>query len=151
MSEITFIEAKPADMLVMDGIEELIAEYGAECSIPALGTPKADREIYELYANAGVVRGVAAMVEDRIVGGVVVIFNRMPHYSKLVACVESLFLHPDYRRSSAGLRLIQEAKRLAREVGSPGLLISAPVGSRLERLMRAKGVKQTNSVFFEAV
>lgn len=151
MSELTFKTMKPTEIWAAKGVQEIIAECYDECANKSMGIAKPDLEVYELYENVGAIKAVGVFDGEKIVGGVAVLISPMAHFSTRGAVVESLFLLPKYRHSGAGLRLLAEAKRIAKESGTPGLYISAPKNSRLEAMLNANGVKQTNSVFFEAV
>lgn len=151
MSELTFKRMGAAALMDEPGYDEVVDSYYAECANQAMGPANPDREMYRLYDNAGISHAVGVFDGKHLVGGLIVLVNTMAHFSRKGAVIESLFLLPEYRRTGAGLKLYNEAKRIAKDCGAPGVYVSAPTGSRLERMMRLKGVKQTNSVFFESV
>ena len=151
MNELTFKRMTPLEIWGADGIQNIIEQCYEECANKAMGAAKPDLELYEIYQNAGMIKALGVFDGKSLVGGVAILFSPMAHFAKRGATVESLFLLPKYRHLGVGRRLIAEAKALAKEAGVLGLYITAPKGSRLEAMLIASGVRQTNTVFFEAV
>ena len=151
MSELIFKRMRASELWDAPGAKEVVDRCYAECGNKAMGPAQPDRESYKLYDSAGLAHAIGVFDGDRIVGGTIVLVSIMAHFSRKGAVTESLFLLPEYRHRGVGLRLLQEAKAIAKECGAPGLYISAPAQSRLEKLMLANGNKPTNTVFFEPV
>lgn len=127
---------------------ELIAEYAAECSIPAIGEINPHRELYALMEKSGLMQCFMARDEQNI-GFAIVLMPVLPHYGKRVATLESLFIAKDSRRSGAGRELMRTLEASAKEAGCAGVLYSAPAGGQLERLLEAsKPYQRTNAIFF---
>ena len=75
----------------------------------------------------------------------------LPHFGRKVGVSESYFVAAEYRKTGAGLRLLHAAEEAAREAGAVGVLVSAPTGGILERVMPGVGYRETNRVFFKGL
>lgn len=126
----------------------LIAAYAQESSIPELGEVSADMDTYRDFEARGAMYAIGAFAPE-LVGVATVLIYGLPHYAgRRIASMESLFVLPSARRNGTGMRLLQAAKDLARDFGAPGLLVSAPVGSRLDKvLQRTADCRETNHIF----
>lgn len=123
-------------------------EYARESGNPFIGaSPNPNREAYEVLEDTGLWRCSAAYEGDLLVGFVAVIASEHFHYGVLVASCETLWLSQEHRKGPAGLRLLREAKRLAKEMGAVALYASAPTTSRLAMLLDRIATK-TDEVFF---
>jgi len=72
----------------------------------------------------------------------------MPHYSKRVATVESIFVTESARKSGIGKELMSVIEAYAKEKGCVAILYSAPAGGKFERVLDAsKRYRRSNSVF----
>ena len=151
MTELIFKRMRAAELMDAPGFDEAVDRYWVECANRAMGPANPDQDAYRLMDAAGLSRAVGVFDGERLIGGAILLINNMPHFSVKGAVVESIFVLPEYRRRGVGARLLNELKAMAKAYGCPGVYLSAPVGSRLERLLRLKGIQQTNSVFFEAV
>jgi hypothetical protein len=127
----------------------LIAEYAAECSIPAIGEINPQRETYSLMENAGLLHSFMVFENREKIGFAMVVTPVMPHYGKRVASIESLFITKSRRSSGAGLELMRVVEHSVKQLGCVGILYSSPAGGQLEKLLEAsKGYQRTNAVFY---
>lgn len=128
-------------------------EYADECAIAGLPDPEEKREMYQAMESTGAVQAFGAFVDGDLAGFVVVLAPLLPHYGRVIAVTESLFVASAHRKSGAGLRLLRRAEQHARDIGSPGLLVSAPIGEqsggRLATLLPRIGYSETNRVFLK--
>lgn len=113
--------------------DELAHEY-RECSGHSSLTGVPDRVAYQKLEAAGYLKASSAYEGERLIGFVGVVLTPSLHNSKTLANVDTLFLTEAFRSGLNGMRLIREAKELARESGASGIRYSAPAGSRLEKL-----------------
>jgi hypothetical protein len=128
--------------------KELIAEYAAECSIPAIGEISPQAGMYEVLEHSGAFRCFGAFDGDRLVGFATVITTVFPHYGKMVATVESLFVASESRKGIAGTELLEAIDAYAEGTGCVAIVYSAPTGSRLEKLLSGKKrFSRTNEIF----
>lgn len=130
-------------------IAELLAEYAEESSISGLPHPSAQMGMYHIMEEAGALDTFGAFQDSLLVGFVSVLTYIMPHYGASASTTESYFVAKAYRKTGAGTILLRAAERHAQERGSSGLLVSAPHGGRLSRVLPLDGYRQTNDVFFK--
>lgn len=140
---------KAADFEAATNVSELIDEYAAECAIDGMPPPRARLVLYRQLESSGAICALAGFDGEQLAGFVVVISTELPHYGRLVSTLESFFVGKAWRRTGLGLALLKRAEQVAREVGSPGLLVSAPAGGVLERVLPRVGYSHTNTVFFK--
>lgn len=148
------IEIKPCTAAEILSPENswLIEEYAAESAIEGMPHPSGKLALYTPLEAAGFMQSFAAFDAGRMVGFIVVLVNELPHYGAKVGVTESWVVASDHRKTGAGIALLREAKRHAKAAGAVGMLISAPKGGRLERLMETmSGFNATNTVFFGAL
>lgn len=84
---------------------------------------KPDIAKYKAFEDAGNLFTLGLYDEEKIVGYSVNIITHNIHYSDL-RCVHNdiLFVHPDYRRGSWGLKLIKATENMAKEKGAKLIL-----------------------------
>jgi GNAT superfamily N-acetyltransferase len=129
----------------------LCREYAAESAIAGLPDPKEKLSAYQALEAGGNTAFCAygAFLGGRLIGFIVLLTPVLPHYGIAVAVAESLFVGSAYRKSGAGMLLIRRAEQRAKELRSPGILLSSPTGGRLAVLLPRIGYRETNRVFFK--
>ncbi|MDR1125294.1 MAG: GNAT family N-acetyltransferase [Deltaproteobacteria bacterium] len=129
----------------------LCREYAAECAIAGLPDPKEKLSAYLALEAGGsdVFHAYGAFLGDMLIGFAVLLTPVLPHYGTAIAVAESLFVGSAHRKTGAGMLLIRQAEKRAREVRSPGMLFSAPSGGRLAVLLPRIGYRETNRVFLK--
>lgn len=104
---------------------------------------------YQALEAADKLFALAACEDGEPVGYSVNLVDRTIHY-ELVSCYNSaLFVHPDYRVTPLGLRLMAETKRAAAERGATLMLWHAKPGSQLDKLLTRKRLKVQDIVYQE--
>lgn len=131
--------------------DALLAEYAAESALEGLPPPSARLETYRKLEMGGLLHVLAAIHEGALIGFISVLAAQLPHYGIGVAVSESFFVAKAHRHTLAGLRLLAAAELKAKELGSPGLLVSAPFGGKLFEVLPKLGYTETNRVFFKRV
>jgi hypothetical protein len=128
---------------------DLLAEYAAECSIPEIGTACPQAAIYAEMERLGIVQVFGAYTHDRLAGFASVLFSVLPHYGRMVATVESLFVGKgNATDGSLGTELIAAIESDSRQRGCVAILYSAPVDGRLEKLLTLRRpYRHTNAIF----
>ena len=149
MTVITIRHCKASELLDAPNRHELWDEYASESSIKGLPKPVVQLDMYRKLEEAEVLRLIGAFADGVLIGFVSVLTSVVPHYGVVIAITESFFVAKAYRKSGAGWRLLLEAESYAKEVNSPGLLISAPFGGRLAEVLPKAGYAETNRVFFK--
>jgi GNAT superfamily N-acetyltransferase len=148
MGSVTIGECTVDELAGVPNFVALCDEYSRESAIAELGGGKVDVEMYRAMEQAGYLRLLVARCDDDVVGFAVVILSRLPHFSKFVAGVESFFVARAARAGGTGARLRDEAERIARDAGADALLLSAPVGGALDRvLQRTHRARLTNHLY----
>jgi len=129
----------------------LLAEYAAESAIAGLPPPEARMPSYRHLESLGLLHVLGAWNDGELIGFITMVVPVLPHYGVAVAVSESFFVAKAHRATMAGLRLLGEAETKAHELGSPGLLVSAPYAGKLFELLPRLGYVETNRVFFKRV
>lgn len=128
---------------------DLLAEYASESAISGMPAPAAKMSMYRSLEASGAIVVFGALVSEELVGFLAVLAPMLPHYGRTVATAESFFVAKDHRNSGAGLELLRRAEKHADEIGSPALLVSAPAGGVLEKVLPRVGYDHSNTVFFK--
>lgn len=137
-----------AEILDSPQSEALLGEYGAECSIPEIGSPNPQRATYAHMESIGLMRSFGVFDASAMVGFATLLVFVLPHYGKKIANVESFFLAQSHRLGNSGRRLMTAIEAHARDMECVGVLYNARAGSKLERLLASlSDYKRTNSVF----
>lgn len=129
----------------------LLAEYAAESAIPGLPPPAAKIDSYRELEARGLLHVLAAMHEGCLIGFLTLLAPVLPHYGIAVAVSESFFVARAHRSTGAGLKLLRAAEDMARRLGSPGLLVSAPYEGDLFKVLPRVGYAEANRIFFKKV
>jgi GNAT superfamily N-acetyltransferase len=129
----------------------LIEEYADESAIAGMPRPNYQLGMYKHMEMLGHFHMIGAYVSGELVGFLTMVDTVLPHYGKRVATVESYFLTQAHRRGGPGLDLLRAAEWLAKELGAVGILVSAPHGGKLARVMPRAKYKHTNEVFFKGL
>ncbi len=130
--------------------DSIIDEYDDEARIKDMPPINAKFENYRALEQGGFLHCFEAR-DDRLIGFLFLLYVPLPHYSRAVAVVESYFVAQAYRKTGAGLKLLRMAEAKARELGSPGLLVSAPSKGRLSEILPKLDYRETSRVFFKAL
>lgn len=130
--------------------DDLIAEYAEESAVKGMPPINAKLERYDLLEQSGFLHCFEART-DRLIGFILVFYVELPHYSRPAAVAESFFVGRAFRMSGAGVRLLEIAESKARELGSPGMLVSAPLRGKLVDVLPRLGYHETNRTFFKAL
>lgn len=137
-----------SDITEAPNFGELVDAYAAESAVHAFAGGAPAIAMYQGLEAAGMLHSIVARRDGVLVGFAGVLITMLPHFGKLSATTESLFVLQQHRRGGAGLALIREARALAREHGAAGLFVSAPAGGVLARVLPGLGFTKTNEVFF---
>lgn len=132
-------------------IAEMLEEYAAESSIEGMPSPTAKVEMYKHLESTGDIHIIGAFLGEMLIGLITVLSPVLPHYSVRVAVAESFFVSKIHRYTGAGLKLLKEAEEYSKNIGSRGLLVSAPFGGDLAEVLPHVGYAETNRVFFRGL
>ena len=134
-----------------DNFLALMREYVAESGRAIKADPAPQVEVYKAHEAAGTMKFAGAWIGGDLVGMMVVAFAVVPHFGMKVANTETLFVSKDARKTGAGKALLKLADAIAAESGCIGVLISAPVGGVLSKVLPRAGFTHTNELFFKAL
>jgi GNAT superfamily N-acetyltransferase len=99
-------------------------------------------EAYKKLDSEGKIVILTARDDKRLIGYSIFFLVRSPHYKgTLVGMNDVLYLDPEYRRGSAGSRLIAESERVMREMGVVKITWHVKLVNGLQRILEAKGYK----------
>ena len=129
-------------------IDAVLAEYADECANPDLPPPQPDLDTYRLLEASGVLVVVAAWDGDELRGFINLIVAKIPHYNRVLANTESIFVSRPARKGGTGPALLKFAEEHAARLGALGVLVTAPFGSDLELVAPSLGYRRSNTVFF---
>lgn len=129
----------------------IVAEYADECRIAGMPPCECQGDMYRMMESHGSLHVIGAYVGGELIGFCHLIVSKLPHYGRLAGTAESIFVLKERRGTGAGLGLLKWAERVAQENGAVALLMSAPAGGSMERLMPMVGYRHTNTVFFKAL
>lgn len=142
------LPVRSADVLSAPGGEDLFAAYAEECSIPAIGKPDPQPEIYQMMEEAGLLKCFGLYDGPQLVGFASVLISVLPHYGKQVATVESLFVDREYRSNFGSAKLVKTVEAFSAASGCIVILYIAPAGGVLETTLGGhEGYERTNSVY----
>lgn len=111
--------------------DRLCRQYTEESGVKLWGDSKVCIEDYRDTKVLAVFNGEA------MVGFAFLRRMTHPHYvGKIMSILDAVYIEPSARKGRVGVRLIAEAKELAASFGAGTMLMSAPFGSRLARLLR---------------
>lgn len=148
MQTVTIRPATVAEVFAAPNVDELLAEYARESSVAGLPSAVPNRDLYAGLEATGFMHVIGAFDGELLAGFLVLVVTINPHYSQILAVSESYFVASEYRKSGAGLQLLAVAENLAKQKGAVGMFVSAPVESRLARVMPGVGYRETTRAFF---
>jgi L-amino acid N-acyltransferase YncA len=149
------IDVRPftfSELSTKDEFLGMLAEYAEESALPGLPVSTKVQDFSDTYLSlesAGVLHIYGAMDGDKLVGFLALVVTMLPKYTRPMASTESIFVSNAHRTSGAGMALLKAAERGAVKAGACGLLVSAPLNSRLAAVMEKTKYAESNRVFFK--
>lgn len=141
-----------AELESADNLDALLTRYAREGSLPELGDPVPQVDIYRLLEQTSVLHPVGAFENGKLVGFIFPLVGPIPHYGATAVTIESFFVRPEERKQGAGLALLAQAESLGRDLGARAILVSAPKGGTLARVLSSKDAyRHSNEVFVRAL
>lgn len=151
IGDLRIAQCRVADIEASPDFAALADEYAAETLLDGMPPPTARWPQYHALEDAGLLTAFAAREGEALLGFISVLATPLPRYAEPVAMCESFFVAKAYRRTGAGLRLLRAAEQKAREIGSRGLIVSAPYAGRLFEVLPRLGYGEAARVFFKRV
>lgn len=131
-------------------LDMMIAAYEAECANPDMPPVRGRFEYYNELEKVGALFPFGAWICGYFMGFVGVLNPVLPHYSRVVAVTESLFVLTEFRDTGAGVRLMRLAEKKAAELNSPGILVSAPLVGDLDKILPRLGYKPWSVAWYKS-
>ncbi|AIL33104.1 GNAT family N-acetyltransferase [Basilea psittacipulmonis] len=128
--------------------EEVVEQYTQDGGRAPLYGP-VNKEAYRHLEKSGLTRVLGAFGDNRLVGGLILVFSKTLHHSQLIVATDAFFVSPSARKGGVGLRLLKQAQELAKACGAVGVFASAPIGGALEKVLPRHGFKATNTFYFK--
>jgi len=114
-------------------IEKKYMEEGKPKHFP---DPKTAYEYYAKMEQVGLSIVYGAYAEnDNLIGFMTVVTCIYPHYSVYMTNVESIFVLKEYRKYKTAFKLLNMAKKTAKELNAYGIVITAAMGGPLEKIL----------------
>lgn len=131
-----------------DAVRDLAALHWQETEAHFSDSPPdLDLDLYRTMEQAGAALAFAAFDGGRMVGYVSGFVVRHPHYGFVVGQHDLLFVHPDYRKGSLGLRLMRRFERGAGDRGAAAVMYHAKPGTVFERILQRMGCAEEEVVY----
>lgn len=140
-----------AELEAAPNLFEVLEEYAREAATPELGPAQAQIETYRAMDASGMFHPIAALEDGMLAGFILPVVVVLPHYGVVAATVESFFVPKAERKRGIGLRLLACAEELAREFGAKALLLTAPAGGVLAKVMPGRGYRHSGEVFVRSL
>lgn len=127
---------------------DLQVEYIEDTANPVIGKAEAQTERYIETDKAGQLKCIGLFDGEELAGLCLMLVAPSNHYPFPIVSVEGLYLRRRWRKGANGLRMLNLAKRVARELGAPGLVFMAPPGSTLETICERLGAINTHKAYW---
>lgn len=145
------VDVRPCTIRALFAAPEFAAlcdEYTAECALLGMPRPNPSMEAYEQLEGIGVLHPYGAFCGGVLVGFVTLLVAPVPHYGGTpIVVTESLFVASRHRKTGAGMKMLRAAQQFTQDHSIPVMQVSAPHGSRLEKVLPRLGYEHTNSIF----
>lgn len=148
---ITFQEEKFKE--VIDEIKPLLESHYEEIAMYKDQVPfDPDYERYSQMCDLGVLHVVTARDEGRIVGYYISFIVPHIHYkTTMYANNDILFLHPDYRGTTAAPRMFKFAEKALKDKGVDVMMIHMKTYSSFDRMLERMGWDYTERLYTKCI
>jgi GNAT superfamily N-acetyltransferase len=120
--------------------------YADEGAYSGMPTPQPSRDAYRSMEQRGFLAVMRVDRDGALVGFATLVLTVSPHYGVPIAVIESVFVMPEHR-GAAGARLVRAIIETARTSGAHTILATAPIGSRLGRMLAKIGFAPTSTTY----
>lgn len=147
------VEETPLARLIEDDLESLMHAHWRECAIDHEVIPfDPDWSAGLASARDGVLRCFGLFEDGELVG--YAIFEVCPHLhfkTTKHAFNSGIYVKPEHRKGSAGLKLFVEAEALLKSLGVKKITYSAPYTSNLNKVLEKGGYAPSETYFTKLV
>lgn len=106
-----------------------------------------DSTLYQAFENAGQLQVLTARKDGRIIGYVVMLVRKHPHYNILCGFEDAYFLTKVERKGLTGVRLLNEAIKCAKVRGVKRVFFHSKVLKDLRRIFTRLGFKHSDELW----
>lgn len=128
---INVVRCEVDDLINSEGLDKVLAAYADECAYADLPKPSPHFDTYRLLEASGNMQAIGAWDDETLVGFAIVVCYISPHYGRVLAVTESMFMLEPHRSG----RLVKAVEKVAQDRGAVGLLISAPAEGDLDQAL----------------
>lgn len=141
-------KVRVSELFESPAFDGLCEAYAKEAGNPEFGEWSINKPMYVATEENGDGQAFAVYDDGELKGFAYAFLAAQPHFQQVKAlCVDALFVAESYRKTGAGLRLIQALKNHARGVKADGLLLGARFNTNAHRLYEAVA-KPMNTLFW---
>lgn len=113
--------------------------------------PNPCAEVYDAMAAVGGLVAFSAMDGGEVIGYASAFVCRHPHYDMVIAHHDTLYLHPEHRAGTAGIRLMKALETEAARRGAVRMLWHAKPGSAFDNILIAKGYHVEETIYCKGI
>lgn len=129
---------------------EILEQYNEEVGLEGLPKTGPNKVLYSKLEDAGLIHAFGAYCNNLLVGYITVTMTTATHYETAIMFnTESFFVLKHYRKTGAGLKLLNTAEDFAKSSGAHGLMVSARSGSSFMKVLERLDYTETNRAFFK--
>lgn len=143
-SSVAEIEASPE-------FAAMAPAYAAESQIEGMPPANPQWETYRAMESLGLLHVFSAMIDGKLIGYLSLLVATLPRYGVPIVVSESYFVAKEHRKTGAGLRLLEAAEEKTRALGATVILVSAPIGGDLAKVLPRRGYVEGDTVFLKKV
>lgn len=135
-------------------IEPLAMNHGKELGI--LGDHEKpitlNKELYQVLQDTGRLLVLTARKDAKLIGYVSIIAVDALHFEgEFFAEIDAIYLDPDYRKGTLGIKLIKEAEKIIKEHGIKYIRFSSTEAKDLSSLLKRFGYTVQETVYLKEI
>lgn len=128
-------------------INYLLTMYQEESKIAEMPEINPNWEVYQSLEDTGALVVVGAFDGEDIVGISSVYISVMPHYSKIGARTESIFVLKEYRKYGTGKTMLEVSEQVARHFNAEYMFIGANLDGVLDKIATKNGFRHSTNIY----
>ncbi len=129
--------------------DKLLEEYTKEVKRSDFPEIAINKDLYQQLEDLETLTSFGAFVNDTLIGFILVVRYPSTHYAMTMFTTEGFMVLWDHRKTGAGLLLLHTVEAFVQESKGGALMISSPIGSRLDRVMERTDYKEAARVFLK--
>lgn len=113
--------------------------------------PDVDWRTYMLAQQTGKLRVLCGRIDGKLKAGAFIVITPHPHYACIAASLPLLFVDPEYRRGTEGIRLVRRAEEEAAKAGAQLMMTHGGVHNGVYRLFEALKYEDFGRYFVKVI